>query len=234
MDDLELLRRCYAEPNNADSEFRAALATRPGAARAATQAQQLDRDISKVLAEVEYPAGLEGRIILRADLRAARRPSISRLLPLSLVAAILLTLGAALRYISLPQYGSIGDEAVAHVYREIAHLDHQLEVTDASMDRLMRKVGIRRIGQLDKLRFAALCPSGQGSIMHLVLAGERGPVTVLYMPQRQIGAITEIADSRFHGRAYPKTHGSLAVIGELGEPLERIHQLVDAAVDWRA
>ncbi len=67
---------------------------------------------------------------------------------------------------------------------------------------------------------------------HLVIQGERGPVTVLLMPEEPVDAPVSLEDETSHGVILPVGGGSIAIVAPRGEALERIEESVLNSVAW--
>lgn len=67
---------------------------------------------------------------------------------------------------------------------------------------------------------------------HIVLQGETGSVTVLFMPNEAVATRTLVQDERFNGVIVPADQGSYAIIGERDEPLDVIEQRLSDVVNY--
>lgn len=122
----------------------------------------------------------------------------------------------------------------------LAHLDHEpyaLRVTDEPVaeSRLARVVP-GRLAQLDHsaglITYAQSCVINGHRVPHLVIQGERGPVTILLMPEETVTAAKSITGATVEGVILPVGEGSVAIIGEKGENLERIETNVKNSITW--
>lgn len=118
--------------------------------------------------------------------------------------------------------------AVAHVRAELPLLDSR-RTTAAPADkteRLLRDLGagadVLAMAATPRLRYAARCAIGGAGGAHLVLDGERGPVTALYMPEQRTQTPGKLEAGRFDALVIPTEHGTLALVGEGDEPLEKV------------
>ncbi len=228
MDDLELHRHCLAEPRSRDPAFRAALASRPDARRAAARAVQLDAQISRCAQAVEVPEGLAERVLLRRALRP-RRP---RWRPWALAAGLLLTLGIAPRLL-VPDRTGIEAQVIDHIRSEAHHLGEAPQaVSSERLNALLATFGGQLVGYPGALRFAAICPTRTGIGLHLILDGERGPVTVLYLPGEPLAEPRRIAGGGLRGGAWQLPGGSLAIVGVPGEQIGPIRARLDRSIRW--
>ncbi len=122
----------------------------------------------------------------------------------------------------------------------LAHLDHEpyaLRVTDepVAAARLERVVPAD-IARLDEgaglITYAQSCRINGHTVPHLVIQGERGPVTILLMPEERVSEAKEISGENVDGVILPVGEGSIAIIGERGENLGRIETNVKNSITW--
>ena len=69
-------------------------------------------------------------------------------------------------------------------------------------------------------------------IPHLVIQGERGPVTILLLPDEAIDDAVQIEGESINGVLLPVGSGSVAIIGERDEKLDTIQQNIVNSVTW--
>lgn len=128
---------------------------------------------------------------------------------------------------------SLADEIIAH----LEHEPYALRVTDraVSSSRLARVVPAS-VATLDSsaglITYAQSCVINGHDVPHLVIQGERGPVTILLMPEETVDAPQAINGSSIDGIILPVGRGSIAIIGEQGEDLERIKNSMRNSVAW--
>ncbi len=130
-------------------------------------------------------------------------------------------------------YPSLADEIVAH----LEHEPHALRPTDKPVsDRRLARVVDSAVAEFDRERslitYANTCTINGKAVPHLVIQGERGPVTIILMPDEKIDGAQSLAGRNVNGVILPVGSGSIAIIGEAGERLERIEQDVVSSVTW--
>jgi hypothetical protein len=131
------------------------------------------------------------------------------------------------------EYASLADEIVAH-------LDHEagaLRVTDNPVsERRLAKVVPANVASMNHdaglITYAQTCVINGKKVPHLVIQGERGPVTILLLPDEAIDGATELVGESINGVLLPVGGGSVAIIGERDEELESIRQNVMNSVTW--
>jgi hypothetical protein len=122
----------------------------------------------------------------------------------------------------------------------VAHLDHEpyaLKVTDEAVsDEKLYSVVRPAIASIDRdfslITYARSCRINGREVPHLVVQGEKGPVTILLMPYEMVDAAIPLDGQSIEGVILPVGDGSIAIIGERGEPIERVGSEVTNALEW--
>ena len=153
---------------------------------------------------------------------------------LTLAATVVLAAFIGLRVTNTgSEYGSLGQEILAHIDHEPGSLlvtdvpvaDAQLaQVVPASIARLDHSAGL--------ITYARTCPVNGKTVPHLVLQGERGPVTIILMPDEKVSAPETVEGESVHGVILPVGDGSIAIFGEREEALDRIERKLLESVSW--
>jgi hypothetical protein len=128
---------------------------------------------------------------------------------------------------------SLSDEVLAHFGNEPrAHAVSTVAVSD---DRLSRVVNAS-IGTMDRnvglVTYAQSCIINGKMVPHLVIQGQKGPITLLLMPDEMIDAAMTLDGNGVNGIILPLGDGSIAIIGERDEPLNEIEQRIIDSVEW--
>ena len=142
-------------------------------------------------------------------------------------------------FIGLRMFGSVGDYDTLGE-ELLAHLDHEpyaLRVTNVPVpDNRLTAVVPADVAQLDHsaglITYAQTCRINGREVPHLVIQGERGPVTVLLMPHEKVDGPQSVAGENVNGVILPVGDGSIAIFGERDEPLDRIEKEVLQSVTW--
>lgn len=161
-------------------------------------------------------------------------PSRTTFMRLALAASVILAAFVAFRLLApAPVYGSLAEEV-------LAHLDHEpaaLRVTDVPVSdrRFARAVPASR-ARFDRgaalVTYAQSCVINGKDVPHLVIQGERGPVTILLMPDEKVDEVTPIDGNNVQGVIVPVGDGSIAILGDRDEPLGQIKETVLNSVTW--
>jgi len=131
------------------------------------------------------------------------------------------------------EYESLADEILAHV----DHEPYALRVTDKAIsDERLASVVPANVAHMDHsaglITYAQSCVINGHDVPHLVIQGERGPVTILLMPDEMIGEAQTLTGENINGVILPVGNGSIAIIGEKDEQLERLQQQVLNSATW--
>ena len=82
------------------------------------------------------------------------------------------------------------------------------------------------------ITYAQTCVVNGRKVPHLVIQGERGPVTILLMPEEMVSGPESVSGQSVQGVIIPLGNGSIAIFGEREEALERIERKVLESVSW--
>ena len=233
-------------------EFKQAVATDPsfagGAAHvaectdcAAYQAdmQALDRKIARALAlSAPKLAVPELPEIDTTNVASLTRHALSRsrIAPawFAVAATVVIAAVVGIRMLGVdPQFDSLAEQVVAH----LDHEPYALRVTNTPIsDNRLQSVIADDIAQMDHsaglITYAQSCSINGRDVPHLVIQGEYGPVTILLMPEEYVSEATSISGDSVNGVILPVGKGSIAIIGERDERLEKIQKRVVNSVTW--
>ena len=166
------------------------------------------------------------------------RRFLSRPVWLGLAATVLLAAVVGLRLMGPgmdESFGTLEEQVLAHVDHEpLALLPSRTPVSDI---RLANAVPIK-IATMNRdiglITFAEFCTINGKDVPHLVVQGERGPITILLMPYEKVAIATPLNGVNIRGVILPVGDGSIAIIGDREESLERVQQNVLNSVMWGA
>ena len=232
MDDLEFRRRAYAEPDSEDKEFLEKKNESADNARFVEELKMLDQHIADAM-QVEPPEGLAERIKLNQQLGEHTQTKKQYRFMMSIAASVLIVMSVVFTFLSPSTGEDLTKEVLAHIYDELDHLDvHQHEAID-SANLVLASHGGKFNHPIGELRYVGGCDIDKKPGLHMVLEGEKGPVTVMMMPQSKIEKAIQIADGRFQGSIEPTMKGSYAIVAEKGEKIEREKRVVNSSLSWQ-
>jgi len=174
------------------------------------------------------------QLAIRLDRRARSR----RRAWYAMAASVVLIVGATMT--SLVNQGwergnmALAQSVLNHIDDESAHLHQAGPVTASRAKFVFARFGAELTGDIGPINFAAECFMRQRNGVHLVIPGERGPITAFYMPGEHTRQTIPVESNRFQGWISPMPWGSVAVVGEPGEELRGLAERLGAAVRWPA
>jgi hypothetical protein len=220
-------RQLMIDPFCADEVFREHAANCCACARAREEAHRFERALRTAL-EAEF-ASQDG-----AGRVTGARGSVWRLYPLLILPVLLAALWVGMRSGAGSRAGGdLGDLAIGHVRAEEAYLHAQGLVAPTVLASLFASFGASLVQTIGTVRFADRCVIGDGEGIHLVLPGDRGAVTVLVMPGKPRLRRESFRGRGLRGLLLPAGSGSLAVVGQPGEPLDPVARRLLGAVYWQ-
>ena len=181
---------------------------------------------------IDIPEGLQSRILLRQSTIVAQRDVYRRRL-FALAASFILAITVIIGLQPQDSTQPVNEIVLKHIYDEPEHLYGNLHVKQAELNKVLAAIGINASNTLGLVNYAGGCAiRDKDKGAHIVLQGEKGPVTVLFMPNEAVAMRTRVQDERFNGVIVPADRGSYAIIGELGEPLEVIERRLSDVVSY--
>lgn len=232
MNCLEFRRRYLTDPINVSADIREHRVGCTACNAFAAKQDLFNRALVKGAA-IPAPTGLASRILLRQSLR---RNGGERLMPLRTVYAMAATLllAVALTFGGLRwQQGHAVDRAVlAYLQANPATQVAATSPFGGDIDALLKPTGMALRTDLLPVRAAKRCVIKDSPAVHLVVAGEKGPVSVVVMPRQEIAERETFRQAGFKGVIVPCPKGSMAIVGVADEPIDTIERRVQAAVQW--
>ncbi len=132
-----------------------------------------------------------------------------------------------------PAYPSLADEIIAH----LDHEPYALEVTDVPVsDSRLNSIVPASIATMNHdaglITYAESCEINGNIVPHLVIQGQKGPVTIILLPDETVSGPQSLMGESINGVILPVGDGSIAIIGEDGEDLAPIEQNLRDSVRW--
>ncbi len=189
-------------------------------------------------AEIPIPGNLATRIKLRQAFQQSERPQRSpSFWRYAVAASFVITVAAGGAF----SYKVYNDVSVAREFRVAAldYLDHQLplltlkdSVGRAKVARLVSSFGGQITGDVSNVQLAELCAVGDRPAAHLIVPGDKGPVSLIYTTEAKVWGTATITDDVYQGIHVPTRSGSMAVFGEPDESLDQIVEQIGKSISW--
>ena len=177
----------------------------------------------------ELPKLETGNVVSLASRRGIPKPAW-----FALAASVLLAAIIGFRMTAVEEsYGTLKEQVLAHVDNELGAL--RVSSVPVSDNRLARTVP-DNIATMNHdaglITYAQSCTINGRSVPHLVIQGEHGPITILLMPDEKVSRAITLDGVNIQGIILPVGGGSIAIIGDREEQLDRVKQNVVDAVTW--
>jgi len=227
MNCLAFRRALSAGPATEDSEVLAHRRACAGCDEFARRQAAFERTLSEAV-RIPVPDGLASRVLVAhgVGLEGSRRVR-RRRVRVAFVASV--SLGLAISWLVLrPE--PLDRAVVAHIDQERSHLADRRDLSPDEVNQVLAPLGISVEASVGPVHYAGTCPIRKHLGAHLVLEGEKGPVTVLFMPHEPVVGRLHVRDAGLQGIIAPAGRGSIAIVGRPGEALDGIERRVRLAV----
>ena len=222
----EFHNQLLTDPYCDDASFRAHARACPECARAVDEALRFEQSLRTALSAELSPSGEQ--ISQRSgSMRSASRYALLAL-PL-LIGALWFGLQSDFGPDSADDLAAL---VIGHIQLEEEHLRATGRIPESSLRLLFRSLGAEVDASLGPVSFAGRCVIGEREGIHLVLPGEQGAVTALFIPGSDASEEHRISEGGFVGSIIPAGSGSVAIVGRPGEPLEPVARRLHSAVRW--
>ncbi len=122
----------------------------------------------------------------------------------------------------------------------LAHVDHTPSALSPSTtpvsDRRLERAVPASVATINRdtglITYAQSCRINGRAVPHLIIQGERGPITILLMPEEYVTEAVLLEGENTKGVIIPVGDGSIAIIGDREEQLDRVKQNVLDSVNW--
>jgi hypothetical protein len=234
MDCLDFRRRLLADPFCHDQDLQVHEAGCPACASFARDLKAQEIRLRGMFKAVSPPEGMAERISLAA--RFEHRAALRRRWWYGAAAAVLMAVGVSMLSLfttSLERSNVVlAQSVIHHIEDEAQHLREAGPVPAARLKWVFERFGAELTEDIGPVHFAAECLMRRSNGVHLVLPGREGPITVFFMPGEMTDAKLPVKSLRFVGHILPTDWGSIAVVGEDGEPLHGLGERLASAVEW--
>jgi hypothetical protein len=130
-------------------------------------------------------------------------------------------------------YGTLGEQVLAHVDHEPGALKvSATPVSDSHLARAVPEDLATMNHDVGLITYAQSCMINGKTVPHLVIQGERGPITILLMPDEKLAESQSLEGVNVRGVILPVGDGSIAIIGVREEQLDRVQQNILDSVNW--
>ena len=245
-DDISIKRALMSEPNTRDPEVLEYLATSETCSEFSQKLKQFD-DKLKTAIQIDVPEGLESRIILaqRMSLNdeavesndnvvAFKKPSANEQKSykwMSLAAGLVLAVGLSLGMFKFGESQGLEQQILAHLYEHKDALTKDKNIELASFNEMLAPHGVRVSESIGHIRYASNCPIDDKKAPHFVLSENGEPVTVMYIPWKQMSEREKFGDDKFKGVLLSNQKGSFVIFSEDPEIINSVQNRVASSIE---
>ncbi|GJM04426.1 MAG: hypothetical protein DHS20C09_04170 [marine bacterium B5-7] len=180
---------------------------------------------------ISPPHDLAARILLRQSLSKEKKSHFNYYISSGLAACLLLAI--SIIFIT----PNIQDTNLERAVISYANNNAQIHVSEQDiksdeLKKLFTSIDMNLDGNLGVVNYAMPCFIREQISLHLVVAGTKGPVTVLMMPEGKVNETMKIKNTNINGIIVPCPKGSMAILGTSGEDLDQIHTRFLNSINW--
>lgn len=173
----------------------------------------------------------EEKIVELASRRRTRR---STPVWIGLAASVVLATVIGMRFVNTGEDdGTLAEQVIAHLdYEPQSRTVTDVAVSDDAYFSVVRPAIVTMDRNLGLITYAHSCTINGREVPHLVMQGEKGPITILLMPYEMVDEPLELHGKSVEGVILPVGKGSIAIIGERGEAIDQVGTRVTETVKW--
>lgn len=149
---------------------------------------------------------------------------------LAIAAGFMLLLITGMVTFNLYQTRSMTDFVLAHIDHEIEQLDSTARISQSKLQHFIEKFDSHYLNVLQEVTYVKQCWMRGGYGLHLIFQGRNGAVSLLLIPGETVDNVLMVQSERFQGKVYAFREGSLALVGEPGEPIEMLAESLRMAM----
>lgn len=238
----EFEQAILADPNSNDPELLAKEAECEHCAALADKARKLDQRLKGAF-DVPVPDSQRGALPDMAalvaesesrgdnvvELGARKKPSFAMPAWIGLAACVALVSALVLRQPEvMPEAGATEQALIAQMIEQLgtemdSMVPSDVRVSASRVSNILRPVGASMDVAPGPISYAKNCVVNGELVPHLVVQGERGPVTILVMQKQMVDGPVSIVHGEYEGVILPVGEtGSIAIIGHDAESVEAV------------
>jgi len=233
MNCLQFRQLSVTEPGNHDKDFLEHQISCQHCQAFARDIRKFDEQLENAI-KIPVPDDLISKILHGKTMFMRKRRRIWKQVIPAIAASIIFVTGltTGLLYHSQQSHSGIEQALVTYVNNHQGYHQTTPSISYTDVSKTLSPFGIELTGDLGTVNYAAPCYIRNKMAAHLVLAGERGPVITLFMPDEQLQSKQTFRFGQYIGIIVPCPKGSMALIGVFGEPLANKESRIRNSVTW--
>lgn len=232
MNCLVFRHRLLTDPGDHDPAVRAHLRDCDSCSRWAAESTRFEAILHRAI-NVDVPENQASRILLRHAFQDSprSRPRRRAFAPAASIVGAAVLAGTLLWFDAKP---TLADDVFTHIDETAYALASTTILDDNEVADVFEWFGASVSPRLGDAAFANVCAFKSKHVAHVVLREAQSSVTVIIMPEEQIEYPTRIGKGRRQGLLLPYSGGSMAIVSESGQGLDRLEDRVRDALRWPA
>lgn len=227
MNCLEFRKQFGADPACQDQPLLAHRQACAACARFADRVQDFDRKLVLAL-RVPLLADYGGSYQVPADTGLGRGRAW-----IGLAASLVLGLGVGLLTWWSAPHGDIAQDLLAHMrHTGISLVSTDQRVSSQQLATVLRQSRMTMSQGIAGISYARSCIFRGRLVPHLVVQGEKGPVTVMILPDVEVDGPTSFSEQGFFGTILPAAKGSIAIIAGEQSDIEEVSEPIIQSLRW--
>ena len=233
MNCLEFRKRIASDPSKTDAEMEEHARECPLCARYAANMQALDTQLAAAL-RVPAPERSVASYMTDTAPPVPEPAAEPRRGWFALAASLVAGLGLAIGWQVYQAPTTLGDEVVAHIHHEpnLLVLPEDSRVAPFELASVLERSQVSLNDDIGEVAHAGLCLFRGKLVAHLIVPTDRGPVTVMMLPDEALSEATPINEEGFVGTIVPAGSGAIAIVGDDAEATRSVENRIVQAVDW--
>ena len=220
MNCLEFRRQLGVDPHSVGAEFVRHRQECARCAEAGGRALEFEAALRRALTIDASPQLAESILFAQATQQRQRRYTFLRRGGLlAMAATLVLAVGVGMRV----QANPLPAQVVEHLRGEPGALKLTAPLPAHSIREAFAKRGITLLHDVpDEVVYAGCCPMGKHLTVHMVMAGNGDPVTVIYIVDDRVRQGDDFQREGWHGRSVPIGNGTLVLLARSTAQFDRI------------
>lgn len=233
MDDLELRRRLFAEPQSKDPELVDAIHSTEANKQLSDELKIFDTKIASAL-KVDVPDNLANKLILKQSIQSHQQSKRRSKIHLAVAASVALIIGLGINVLR-PTHTNLSEYSLAHYYHEANHFSNLAtsNISLATINEGLNNLKVKFANKIGNLIAIEDCFYDGMDSMHLVFEGQYDNVTLFIIPKNQhLQFINKFSDENMHGISKQYSNADVIIIGDKREQLDLWQDKIDKNIEF--
>ncbi len=235
MDDLEFRRLLYVDPKTDNPDVQKAALEDPKKKQFIQELRKLDKKMARA-AQVEVPADLASKLILRQTMQSHKANQKRSRIQLALAASVAFVVGVSFTMWQQSNLIGLSEHAIAHV---IAEGDYALganeDISVSQVNAKLASFGAELSGNIGQIYYANFCDFDDIRSLHMVMQVGGEKVTVFVVPHGENYDHSSINNNpKYNSQTVEHQRASLVVVGEAGSDVSKAKQTLSQKIKFSA